>query len=136
MSHRRSRRAFVAAPSQLGLLLALLALVAQLSFAAFVPPDDPVKTLFAALDSPTAICTGGHLASGSGMPSQWHQTIDLAVCPLNLDLGRQDLTVAVGSLFLLPFITLIARIFLTPPGRGPPEPAASVGVPRAPPQLD
>jgi hypothetical protein len=114
----------------------LLALVAQLSFAAFVPPDAPVKTLFAALDQPSAICSSDHRDGGSGMPSQWHQTIDLAVCPLNLDLGRQDLTVAVGSVFLLPFTTLIARIFLTPPGRGPPEPAARVGLPRAPPQLD
>jgi len=136
MSSSPPRQRFRVAPTEFGVFAALLALVVQLSFAAFVPPDDPVRTLFAALDSPSAMCTSDHMAGGSGMPSQWHQTIDVAVCPLNIDLARQNLTVAVGSVFFLPFTTRIARIFLTPPGRGPPEPAASVGVPRAPPQLD
>jgi len=133
MSHRHPLRLFRSVPYELGVFAALLALVVQLSFGAFVAPNDNARSQLAVLDAANAICTSSHSAGEEDTPSHWHQPVDLAVCPLGVGLTASDVILPSLSVVAVSYPVLVTRAAITPPGRGPPPATAHVSAPRAPP---
>jgi hypothetical protein len=115
-----------------GLLLALLALVAQLAFGAVVPRPE----LGLALDAAGIICHAPASSDGTAPPAHHHPMPDCQFCPLCMSLGTPGLVLpGAPPRPPSPRITAFRRPGLPPPAIAPPVAAVLSAQPRGPPAL-
>lgn len=112
-----------------GLLLALMALVAQLAFGAVVPRPEIVG----AWNGAAAIC---HAADTSDeAPPVPHHPSDCLVCPLCISLAAPAFAPPTGSVLPAPRVVVIARAAILPPATAPPVAVRLAARPRGPPSI-
>jgi len=115
-----------------GLVLALLALVAQLAFGAVVPNLE----LPMALHDAAIICQAPSPDQGKTPPAQHHHVPIGAFCPIWTALtAPTPLLASSGPLLPIPTQALFHRPGLPPPATAPPAVAFRLAQPRAPPVL-
>ena len=115
-----------------GTLLTLLALVAQLAFAAVVP--NPEIALVLQGDGP--ICHAPAPPGTPAPPTQQHHVPDCAFCPLCVSLSTPPIVLP-GTAPALPAPQVVAfrRPGLPPPANAPPAVPLLAAQPRGPPAL-
>jgi len=115
-----------------GTLMALLALVAQLAFAAVVP--NPEIALVLQGDGP--ICHAPTPPGTPPQPTHHHRVPDCAFCPLCVSLATPSIVLP-GAAPALPVPQVVAfrRPGLPPPATAPPGTAYLAAQPRGPPAL-
>ncbi|HUN44697.1 MAG TPA: hypothetical protein VMU81_30785 [Acetobacteraceae bacterium] len=118
--------------SAFGTMLALLALVAQLAFAAVVP--NPEIALVLQDDSP--ICHAPAPPGTPAAPTHHHRVPDCAFCPLCVSLATPGIILP-GTAPALPPPQVVAfrRAGLPPPATAPPSTTYLAAQPRGPPAL-
>lgn len=118
--------------STTGLLLALLALAAQLAFGAIVPRPEVARVL----QGDGVICHAPAPPGAPAQPAPHRPTSDNLLCPLATALATPGI-VLLGSGVALPPPRLIAfrRPGLPPPATAPPAAPSLAAQPRGPPAL-
>ncbi len=112
-----------------GLLLALLALTAQLGFDLPLPKAGTEASLAAA----TTLCHIDGDETGGQVPGPPHLP-DCLICPLCVAIASAaTLLPAVGATVPKPHSAIIARAAVPPPATAPPSTVRFVAQPRAPP---
>ena len=116
--------------SSFGLLLALLALTAQLGFDLPLPKAGTEASLAAA----TTLCHIDGDETGGQVPGPPHLP-DCLICPLCVAIASAAtlLLPAVGATVPKPHSAIIARAAVPPPATAPPSTARFAAQPRAPP---
>lgn len=115
--------------SSFGLLLALLALTAQLAFDLPLPKAGTEASLAAA----TTLCHIDGDETGGQVPGPPHLP-DCLICPLCVAIASAaTLLPAVGATVPKPHSAIIARAVVPPPATAPPSTARFAAQPRAPP---
>jgi hypothetical protein len=115
-----------------GLLLVLLALVAQLAFGAVVPRPEVAL----ALDEAGVICHAASPTDGTPSPAHHHPMPDCQFCPLCTSLATPGIVLpGAPPRPPLPQVAAFHRPGLPPPATAPPVAVLLAAQPRGPPTL-
>jgi NAD-dependent dihydropyrimidine dehydrogenase PreA subunit len=116
-------------PSSFGLLLALLALIAQLGFSLGAPQSAAAEALIQA----ATICHGDTGADSGQLPAPAHHN-DCVLCPLCVSASSTVALLSPAAPALpAPATLVIARAAIPPPATAPPASPRFAAQPRAPP---
>jgi hypothetical protein len=116
-----------------GLLIAVVAMVSQLTLGALVLPDNRPADPVAALNALSVLCRTGRPVGDKPAPA--HRAPQTVLCPLSVTLALPAAILAPAIPLPAPSPVLVLRIALPPPARAPPSLAGIAAYPRGPPVL-
>jgi hypothetical protein len=118
-----------------GVLLALLALAAQLLLAGVAMPEPAQAAPLAALDAFGVICHAAAPGDPQAPPARPHHGSDCALCPFCAAMAVHGAILVPAPVLPAPAMRVLAQAAPPPPARAPPARRVRAALARAPPVL-